>query len=213
MFTISFFQFFSLSVSGYLTTQSHFIHFFLLENNNSSPILSLKLLNIYLLHIAQTTFYTDVWCVRAEISSSSSSSSLLICLMQCMHLSFGSVMRHKSANALCSLLVVALNFIWVCVSECVYALGFHHFSLSPSLTFVYQCFIASVSNYYLHVFTFWYFWRFFLPFFFFAFSSLEYNITLDIIILIAFYAWKCLSVQTIYYTFELNATTHNYLFK
>lgn len=125
-----------------------------MENNNSSPILSLKLLNIYLLHIAQTTFYTDVWCVRAEISSSSSSSSLLICLMQCMHLSFGSVMRHKSANALCSLLVVALNFIWVCVSECVYALGFHHFSLSPSLTFVYQCFIASVSNYYLHVFTF-----------------------------------------------------------
>lgn len=153
VFTISFFQFFSLSVSGYLTTQSHFIHFFVGKQQFVSDFIIEIVKHIFTSHRADHILH---WCVvvRAEISSSSSSSSLLICLMQCMHLSFGSVMRHKSANALCSLLVVALNFIWVCVSECVYALGFHNFSLTPSLTFVYQCFIASVSNYYLHVFTF-----------------------------------------------------------
>lgn len=166
----------------YLPTRSHFI---LLENNNSSQILSLKLLNIYLLPSRRPRFN---WCVceRGRFFVVVVL-LLLICLMQCMHLSFGAVMRHKSANVLLSSL---FNFIRLCAPVS-----------PPLLTLVYHTvfFQVSVSNY---VFTFCSNCSdisrdFSFSFFFFFHPSI--NITQDKIILIVFYAWTCLYVQTIYY--------------
>lgn len=113
------FHFYNFSFSGYLTTQSHFKYKFCWEKQPFVSDFIMEIVKHIFTSIAQTTFYTDVWCVCARGDFMSlSSSSLPICLMQCMHLSFGSVMRHKSANALCSLLVVALNFMYmfVCMS-------------------------------------------------------------------------------------------------
>lgn len=63
VFTISFLQFFR-SLGLWLFNNAISFYIFLLENNNSSPILSLKLLNIYLLPSRRPHSTTDVWCAR-----------------------------------------------------------------------------------------------------------------------------------------------------